>query len=94
MAMAVELDADLAVEEVSGLKKRGRNPKANVAATAFHWKVLAKCLESQANGATPAVRRFEIYLRKEAKAEPHDRQADLVAEAGLVIRQKVDRRDR
>ncbi|MBI2100147.1 MAG: hypothetical protein HYT48_02290, partial [Candidatus Vogelbacteria bacterium] len=32
MAMAVELDADLAVEEVSGLKKRGRNPKANVAA--------------------------------------------------------------
>jgi len=92
--MAHELNADLAVDEVGGVKKRGPDSMNNAIATRFTYSLLSRLIEDKALELEPPVRVITVssFHLKDDRDRSHLEQTVLLGQAGLKIKQRLDQR--
>lgn len=90
--LADSLNADLALEEVTCVKKRGRDGQANRVATRFNFSQLASFIRDKGLDHQPAVTVVawvsDYHLREE-RTKTHTEQAKIIVRQGEQIRQKI-----
>lgn len=88
--LALEHNADLAVEEVSGVKKRGSDTEANALAARFNYSDLATRIGHKACDVPKPVAVWPVssWWLKDHGDKPYSEQADMVARGGVAVRNK------